>query len=285
MQVALTIPMAKPLERAYVLACRIIGSFLGPKWLEAHVLNETAPTDFFRNDWSTDERRAVHVRRVIEFAEMLWNLARIEGFNRLLSQLNDPSGIEGTFAELEVGKLLKIHAVAFRFVIPQGALKQDYDLEILMPDGRKAFADTKCKIESTSISSKTIKTSLNKAREQLPPDFPGMVFIKVPGAWLKNPHEWVANDPGSETIANTIRAFLRSTGRIVSVKAYGTIIHLEGGHSLQFCQVREIDNEKSRFGVGWELFSEPQFSGTGPNWLDLMRIIQPLPSLTHPGLL
>lgn len=281
----MTIPAARPVDRAYFLAVRIIRHFLCLGWLETHVMNKTAPTDFFRNDCSTGERTDVHIRRVIEFAEMLWSLARIDGFDKLLLQLNDPLGIEGTFAELEVGKLLMICGVHFRFVVPQGTREKDYDLEIFMPDGRSAFADTKCKIESTSISPSTIKTSLNKAREQLPPDSPGMIFLKVPDVWLKASHQWVANDQGTETISSTIRAFLRGTGRIVSVKVYGAIIHLEGPHSLQFYEAREIDNEKSRFGTEWELFKELELFGTGPNWLTLMKIVNPLPSFTHPGLL
>ena len=92
---------------------RVIWHFLGLSWVESHVMNKAAPTDFFRNDWSTDERRDVHFRRVIDFAEMLYNLQWTEGFERLLLQLNDNLGIEGTFAELEVGKLLMIHGVAF----------------------------------------------------------------------------------------------------------------------------------------------------------------------------
>jgi hypothetical protein len=227
------------------------------------------------------------MRRVIDFAEMLYNLQSIEGYDNCVAQLNDPQ-LEGTLAELEVGKLLQIHGVRFRFIVPQGVSGMDYDLEVFMPDSRSAVADTKCKIESSSTSKSTIKSQLEKARSQLPSDSPGMVFLKVPQDWMVDAQQWVENEYGNETISSAVRSFLRNTGRIVSVKVYSSIIHVYQNRpgTVGLYRVWEFNNFTSRFGGDWHIFHKiAVLHGVGPRWVSLSQIVNPLPSITHPGVL
>src|SRR5262249_53264970 len=74
----------------------------------------------------------------------------------------------------------------FKFVTPTGVKGKDYDVGIEYTDGREACADAKCRLEGTELRADTVKNSLNKARSNnLPPDKPGIIFVKVPQTWLE----------------------------------------------------------------------------------------------------
>jgi hypothetical protein len=276
-------PPGPPLWRTYALAMRVLTYFLGIGWMETNVMNKTAPTDFLRNDWSSPERRDFHFYRVISLAEMIFNLQWVGGFDNLVDDVRTNTQLEPRFAELEVGKLLHIYGVNFRFIVPQGTKGTDYDIELCMPDGRVALVETECKIETTAISSRTMKDTLEHARKQLPKDGVGIIFVRVPGDWFKVANEWLPNKFGAETVSKAIQSFLRNTTRIVSVKAYGTAIHLEDGFGVQLSEIREFDNDRT--GGKWSIFENGPAFGTGPSWVDFISIVSPLPSFTHPTIL
>src|SRR5712671_5500791 len=100
--------------------------------------------------------------------------------------------IEGTYAELDFGRMLYLNQVPFRFVVPQGATGRDYDIEVEYPNGVIASADAKCKIEHTGFTENSITNTLKKARKQLPDDRPGIIFVKVPSRWIANPESTAA---------------------------------------------------------------------------------------------
>ena len=94
--------------------------------------------------------------------------------------------VEATFAEFDFARFLYIHDIVFKFVTPIGMTGKDYDFGIVYADGREACADAKCRLEGTDIRADTVRNSLNKARtNNLPPDKPGIVFVKVPQTWLE----------------------------------------------------------------------------------------------------
>jgi hypothetical protein len=119
--------------------------------------------------------------RVMDPAEVIYNLQPVPGFDECITRMR-AGDIEGTYAELDFGRMLYLNKVPFRFVVPQGTTGRDYDIEIEYPNGTIASADAKCKIEGTDFSSNTIENTLKKARKQLPDSMPGIVFVKVPPA-------------------------------------------------------------------------------------------------------
>jgi hypothetical protein len=67
------------------------------------------------------------------------------------------------------------------------------------------------------VRADTVKNSLNKARtHNLPPDKPGIVFVKVPQIWLEP-------EDVRKGIYAAVAEFLRNTERIVSVAVYATV--------------------------------------------------------------
>ena len=142
--------------------------------------------------------------RLLDFAENLFNLQHIEGFDDRVDQMRT-GPIEATFAEFDFGRFLYIHDIAFKFVERSGIAGKDYDYRISYSDGREACADAKCRLEGTEMRADTIMNALKKARSNnLPSDEPGVIFVKVPQAWLE-----------AETVRQGIYAavgeFLRNT--------------------------------------------------------------------------
>ncbi|WP_445219658.1 hypothetical protein ACKWRH_05655 [Bradyrhizobium sp. Pa8] len=173
--------------------------------------------------------------------------------------------IEGTYVGLDFGRMLHLNQVPFRFVVPQGIARRDYDIEILYPNGLIAAADAKSKIEGTSIGENTIRNTLLKARRQFPDDMPGIVFVKIPPPWASAPENVLLT-------VSCAREFLRGTRRVVSVKFYLSPIII-GPDFLRHNHVcKEISNPIADFGndKDWDIFGKfhlpPEFNGMPPHW-------------------
>jgi hypothetical protein len=103
--------------------------------------------------------------------------------------------------------------MTWRFVTPSGILHRDYDLSLRFSDGVVARAETKCKMEETKITLRTIEESLSRAKGQLPERVPGIVFVKVPRFWLDD-EDFVS------AMRSLAHRFLDRSPSIVSVKFY-----------------------------------------------------------------
>jgi hypothetical protein len=173
--------------------------------------------------------------------------------------------IESTCAELDFGRFLFIHDVGFRFVTPQGAKGEDYDFEIVYPQGLLVPADAKCKFVSTRIDPKSVRNSLVKARKQLPADRPCVIFMKVP-------QQWISDLPTAKALVDVGRDFMKTTDRVVSVKFYVSHLVTQDGFVLHRHAFRELTNEGSRFSGGrdWDLFRDfvvpASWNGMPPSW-------------------
>jgi hypothetical protein len=254
----------------WTLATSIIGHFLGKQWVLANIPQDESnsrPPGFFRMDFSSPENRQLKATRILDFAETLFNLQDVGGFERRINQMrtSDP---ESALAELDFGRFLYIHDVDFCFVTPMGQKGQDYDCAITYQDGRSACADAKCRIENSEIQPRAIRHALETARKRnLPKDEPGIVFVKVPQSWLEFEHV-------RHGLARTGRDFLRQTERIVLVVFYCSVHFLLKGQELVAIRhlVEEIENPKHRFdgGKDWRLFRSfkvpREWNGMPPKW-------------------
>jgi hypothetical protein len=161
--------------------------------------------------------------------------------------------------------MLYLNKVPFRYVVPQKVKGLDYDVEVEYPDGVIACAEAKCSIESTTFGENIIRNKLDHARQQLPPDRPGIVFVKMPPSWM-NETEFLKMTIG---VANK---FLRGTQRVVSVKFYVSPNSIEDGYMKQQHAYKEISNPGTTFGLGrnWDLFRQwdlpPDYNGMPPHW-------------------
>jgi hypothetical protein len=217
----------------FTLAVSIVRHFFGHDWYMEHVFQDadgSRPDGFMRIDYTPGPKGETKTSRLLDFAENLFNLQHIDGFDDRVEQMRTGS-TEGTFAEFDFGRFLYIHDIDFKFVTPCGVAGKDFDYRVRYADGREVCADAKCRLEATDMRAETIINALRKARtNNLPPDEPGAVFVKVPPSWLE-----------SETVRRGIYATVALTRAIV----YGQAL----GISLQDLRCVQIPHHGSRRNV------------------------------------
>jgi hypothetical protein len=259
---------ADQVRLTFTMAVTIICHFFGKQWYLNNILQDAAhsrPAGFLRLDFTPGLEGERKTSRILDFAETLFNLQHIEGFDDRVDQMR-AGQVEATFAEFDFARFLYIHDIPFKFVTPTGMKGKDYDFGIEYADGREACADAKCRLEGTEIRAETIKNSLNKARtNNLPPDKPGIVFVKVPQTWFEEV---------DKEICTVVEGFLRGTERIVSVVVYTTVTMELAEQKMMLLRhrFREFLNDSHRFDrtKSWALFKDyrvpEEWGGTHPKW-------------------
>ena len=251
-------------EESFALAAAILRHFFSEDWWNRWVMPETARPNVLRIDEFDQNRLDLTALRVIDLAEVLYNLQHVPGFDECIAKMRN-GDIEGAYAELDLGRMLYLNQVPFRYVVPQKVKGLDYDVEVEYPDGVIACAEAKCSIESTELGANAIKNKLDHARQQLPSDRPGIVFVKMPPRWMD----------ASEFLKTTLgvaQDFLRGTKRVVSVKFYVSPRSIEAGYLKQQHAYKEISNPNTNFepGRNWNLFRRwdlrPEANGMPPHW-------------------
>jgi hypothetical protein len=260
-----------PAREIFTLAVSVIIHFFGYQWYEDQVFQDAGrskPDGFMRIDYTpglTGEKKS---SRILDFAENIFNLQGIVGFDDRVDQMKKTGSVEATFAEFDFGRFLYIHDIDFKFIVPSGVRGRDYDYGLRYSDGREACADAKCRLETTDIRPETIRNALEKARrENLPKNEPGIIFVKVP-------QTWVENEITLKGISETVREFLRNTRRIVSAIIYtAAVSKLEGQETTPIgLRFVEYDNPTHRFDTtkSWVLFRDfkvpDEWGGMPPKW-------------------
>ena len=237
-------------KRSFALAISVVKYFLGMDWLDEHVSWETMTPGFLRVIPGQSAVTQVSTFKIVDFAELLWNLQGIAGIDICIDRLR--SGVvEPTYAELDLARMLFCGG------------------EITLPDETIVCADAKCKVESTEFSVDTVKHSLEKARRQFPTDRPSIIFMKVPARWIRQPLPGISLNE----VANRV---LRGTGRIVSVKFYFSDIVYADGMLRHEHAFKEICNPNNRFDPSrdWTMFAEPPaprgWNGMPSTWRRLL---------------
>jgi len=234
-------------DRTYWVAISVIKYFFGKDWLDEH-LDPEGRGGFLRQYPNDEVAQGKQAYRILDLAELLFNLQDRTGFADCIERMKD-GDIEGTYAELDFGRMLHIHDVRFGFVRPSGKKGSDYDIEIECEDGLRICADAKCKIQSTEFSEATVWNTLHDARTQFPSYRPSALFVKIPPHWMKD-------EQRSQEMFDVGRRFLRQTKRVVSVKFYVDQLFLENGVITHIQAFKEISNPNNRFDSNrdWDMF-------------------------------
>jgi hypothetical protein len=256
---------ADPWRRSYSLGLSVVKYFLGEEWIEQHLQPMDGAPGFLQPDLTADDRE-IQYFRTIDLGELLFNLQNIEGFDGCVARLKS-GDIEPTLAELDVARMLYINDQRFWFVERQGKVGSDFDFRVIFPGGIVACIEAKCNMETEEFNPITIRNALQKARTQLPENEPGIIFVKLPSQWvtaLEFAHQ-------TTEIAN---AFLRGTGRVVSVKYYVAHFLYSGGTLGQGHVFKEITNPKHRFdnSRSWDLLT---------NWIPPVGAWNTMPRKYH----
>jgi hypothetical protein len=200
--------------RSDQLAIAVLRKFLGQDWIEKHVGSKTP--GFLNLSGKTPLEIESRRMRRVALAEMLFNLQKISGFDSCVENLADGQ-IESTYASLDVARMLLTMAVdktlTIRFVARSGIKRRDYDLSIKFGDGVHVRAETKCKLEETAITLRTLDESFSQAKTQLPKRAPSVIFMKIPRSWIND----AKFSEGMKRLAQNV---LRRTSTLVSIKYY-----------------------------------------------------------------
>jgi hypothetical protein len=246
------------------LGSAVIRAFLGDKWFDRFVISDDQKKGFFSVDESNETTLDQSFFRIIDLAELFYNLQDTHGFSQCIERMRQ-GNLEPTLAELDFGRMLYFNQVPFRFVPPRGRRGCDYDIEIIYPGGFVVCADAKCKLEGTEPSERTILNTLHGGRKQLPLDRPGILFIKTPPTWVRNAQT-------VELMLDVARCYLRGTQSVVSVKYYASEIAVSKDGLTHTHLYREVANPRTKYGnnKNWDIFQRRVADGMPPHWRRLL---------------
>jgi len=257
-----------PWARSYTLSLSVVKYFLGQEWIDEHLQPIHGRGGFLQVDLDSTDRE-IQYFRAVDLGELLFNLQNIEGFDACVARLK-AGDVEPTLAELDVARMLYINDHRFWFVERQNKAGSDFDFRLIFPGGLVACIEAKCNLETADFNTTTIKNALQKARTQLPPNEPGIIFVKLPSQWITAP-------AFARQSVETANEFLRGTERIVSVKYYVAHFLFSKGDLGQGHLFKEITNPKHRFGRtrNWDLLTNwvPPMIGWNKMPLKYVRLV------------
>jgi hypothetical protein len=107
-----------PTNRAFYLSLAVVRHFLGNAWADEHVQDNGQP-GYVRLNWRDRTQAQIQSFRIVDLAELLFNLQHTDGFDDCIKKMRD-GDIEGTYAELDLGRMLYQSDINFRFVTRSG---------------------------------------------------------------------------------------------------------------------------------------------------------------------
>jgi hypothetical protein len=236
-----------PWRRSYALGVMVVKYFMGQEWAIKHLTPKLGAKGFLQVKTLNISDIQKQAFRAVDLGELLFNLQHVENFGECFSRLKG-GDVESALAELDIARMLYINDQMFWFVERQQRSQTDYDFQAICENGILANIEAKCNLETPEVNLGTIKTSLKKARTQVPPDLPGIVFIKLPSQWIEEPN-FVDN------LAKLTNDFFRTTKRIVSAKYYAAPLYFDGARLGQGHRFIEFNSASHRFGDfhNWDL--------------------------------
>lgn len=245
-------------------AKRVIERFVGSDWTAQHL--GATPLAFFQAYDTPTMRDNAGARRVLELAEMLLNLQSVSGFNDPLNKLRDDK-VETAFAALEAAKLLHRSKTPFAFVAPTGATKANYDIEAFPRNGPAVPIEAKCKLISTAVGESGVKSTLERARTQLPERRPGVIMLRIP-------REWGGEDFLTNRFGQLAGKLLRNSSRVAGVIAFSNTFIAQGGLHTTYHVVRDIWSERPEFAEAprWRLVRSGVYDETD-TWLSIRVLL------------
>lgn len=200
-------------RRAWEQAMDYIVSILGTAWLEREL---DAPKDsgyllLGGNEDDDDDLSAyLRLQRVVLLARELAAAQGIHGFQHLVKALRARTSYEAV-AELRAINHMARAGQAAWFIDPNANQGPSFDALVVL-SGHEVAVEVKAK-ESKSVAEyrpSLIENPLRKARSQLPPSGPSMVYLQIASPW--------SDDEGVlMSINSTIKRMLEKSRRINAV--------------------------------------------------------------------
>jgi len=235
-------PSVRPSPEAmqFAMAATVLRALVGDEWCDENLVGaEKADPYLVTNSTKPADRMKIQAR-IAALGELVYNLQRVYGAQDRFARIQR-SSLEIAISDLEAARLLSLSERTFRFVEEQQLKGFDYDIEVTFKPHLTLCCESKCKVETTELSHRTIFNSLRKAASQLPAKEPGAIFVKIPEPWISTP-------AATSKISVALDEFYKKSGRTAEV-----IFHweewqpLESGGLLRLAKFREEINRQSRF--------------------------------------
>lgn len=190
----------------YTIASEVIINILGPSWWATRLTGER-PDPYFLKDADDEPTRYMHQHRVVVLGRDLLSCQDAEGFAEQLDDMRTRSLI-GVFHEVRTAGMLRRSGHSVQFVTPTMVQGADFDLLV---DGELAV-EVKAREDDASYRARSLKSTLNGARTQLPKEGPGLIALRVPDAWAADP-QFIAEAEG--VLASVLRGSRRVNAVLV----------------------------------------------------------------------
>jgi len=259
---------------SHTIHVAVIYHFLGQAWYKKHAHIGSHPNSYLLPEFDGEDKAPMYSIRILNFAEMLFNLQNIPGFSACLEQLH-LNQLQSGLAELQVGMVLQQHGVAFRYIDPAADPKNTCDLEIILPSGDVARGEVKCKYEDAEYSDATLTNALAQARKQIGSGHSGIVFVKIPQTWVTVTQEHpkqMAEIVLPTNIIEATKAAFRGSTRIKKVIFYIYHVGYDPSWGIGVTNVTmEMTNPQNGPHSSWTplLLDSPQVV----NWITIPELI------------
>lgn len=226
----------------YAMASEVVLTTLGPEWWKNNCTSASSdPDEFLKADDLTEEGRYDHQDRIVKLGHMLYALKSCRGFGAFINSLKSRD-LAPTFFELWVANILATSGHEVAFVETSGVRGSDYDLTASRR-GHVLHIEAKSRRSSPILCERTLNNALAKARKQLPPTGPSVVFVEIPA-------EWTMNKDAEIVVGDCIASFFRNTSRVNGVViCWHKWIGLKPGRASTTL-VRQYDNPKLSVELG-----------------------------------
>lgn len=198
----------------------IIRHFLGHDWFNEHLLPNAREDSFLRPDFDGQDVDARFSALTLQLAENLLNLQTVRGFRTCLEHMAGRQ-MQSGLCELQIGHVLQSRGVPFRYV--EEGDPTTVDLVLQTQSGVEGLGEIKCKYEDVAYSKNTLKSAIETARKQIGRGNDGVVFVKLPPAWLEIAHQGFRYPPKivlPTEIVDTAKDQMRQASRIKKVVFY-----------------------------------------------------------------
>ncbi len=176
-----------------------VAQILGEDWTDKHI-------DSFKGQAGLEA--ALFKYRLWTLGKLLFDLQSFEWFGLFVNKVRS-SDLPGASFEAEVVRLLMQLPVRAVLRKESGVKTADYDID-LGSGGLVVSVEVKAKNDATPFSAQTVRSTFRAARQQLPPEGIGLVFLRVPTAWL-------ADDAYQREMDGVLAGLLRNSSRVHGV--------------------------------------------------------------------
>ena len=231
---------SSPEAMQFAMSATLLRTLVGEQWCDENLVGAEKADPYLVTSSAKPADRIKIQARIVALGELVYNLQRVPGARDRFSRIQR-SSLEIAISDLEAARLLSLSERTFHFVEEQHVKGFDYDIEVTFRPDLTLCCESKCKLETTELSHRTMFNSLRKAASQLPAEKPGAIFVKIPEPWISTP-------AATSKISAALDEFYKKSGRTAEV-----IFHweewqsLESGGLLRLAKFREEINQQSKF--------------------------------------